>query len=669
MTSGPSPPVDRRPGDDESPSPRLPAFSIRSVILLLVFLVAGALWVRQVSLISYTCQVAEGTPSVPALTALILLGAAALIFPWLARSRALRRESLMIYLVLSLALPMSCANVMRQLFPALTALRYFAQPENNYAQFAQLLPSWIAPTNEEAIRTFYEGSEHGAIPWAAWRTPLLTWTAVFLVFSLSLYCLVALFRKPWADHERLTYPLAELALNVAPGGTAPHSSRPLLAHSLFWLGFALSALFNLTNILHAFQPQVVALGTGYDLGAIFTQKPWSGIRPLYLAHRPEIVGLGYLVPVDILFSTWLFYLILRLENLVAGVFGYSIAGFPFDGPQGFGAYLGLAIFVVYAARKHLAGAFLAAADPRRASDDREEPLPYRLAVWGFVGGLVMVVGLCVAAGMSPGKSIIYIVLSYAVMLVYSRIRAQTGVPISYVVPRDDIGWAMLDMMPTGGEVTAQQVRGEVAFALMNGLNRLTFPHIAAFETEGIRLADRVRIRRAHLFAAVVLGILLGVASGYATHLTAYYSYGCNVLDGGTTQGGWRTRQALIEYERVQSRTTSPTPVNWPPLIARGAGLAITGLLLLLRSRFLRFPIHPMGLAMAATFGYHTWFPLFLAWLCKVLILRLGGARLYRVASSAFFGLAVGHFVCAGAVWGLVGIVKEDVARRYLVWFA
>jgi len=201
------------------------------------------------------------------------------------------------------------------------------------------------------------------------------------------------------------------------------------------------------------------------------------------------------------------------------------------------------------------------------------------------------------------------------------------------------------------------------------LNRLTFPHIAAFETEGIRMADRARIRRTHLFASVVLGLIAGVLIGYATHLTAYYTYGCNVLDGGTTQGGWRTRQALIEYENLQTRTSAATPFDWPPVIARGVGLLVTTLLLILRARFLRFPLHPMGLALAATFGYHTWFALFVAWLCKTLILRLGGARLYRTAAPAFLGLAVGHFIIAGAVWSLIGVFNEDAARRYLVWFA
>ncbi len=652
-----------------SPESRESGLSVRSVLLTLLFLVAGALWVRQVSLVSYTCQVAEGTPSVPALTALILLGAIALAIPRLRKAGWFRREALLIYLILSLALPMSCANVMRQLFPAITALRYFALPENNYAQFAELVPKWLAPTDDEAVRTFYEGSVGGRIPWQAWWLPLLTWTGVFLAYSLSVYCLLALFRRPWAEHERLSYPIVELTLQVAPGGLAPHSRRPLLAHGLFWLGLGVSALFNFTNVTRAFLPQVTALGTGYDLGSLLTQRPWSGLRPLYLAHRPEIVGLGYLVPLDILLSAWLFYLLLRLATFFALLFGYDKAGMPFETSQGFGAYVGLAIFVAYTARHHLRDVLRLVVRPQEHVDDAEEAGPYRLAFWGFLAGFLVLVGLCVAAGMSPWKSVWYIGLTYTMAVVYSRVRAQTGVPISYVVPRDEVTRAVMDLTPTGRQVSPVQLRGATGFAVLSMLNRLTFPHLAAFETEGIRTADRARIRRDHLFAAVVLGIVAGVLAGYATHLTAYYTYGCNVLDGGTTQGGWRTRQALIEYERLQARMSAPTPVDWTHTAARGVGFAITAVLLILRARFLRFPIHPMGLAMAATFGYHTWFALFLAWLCKVLILRLGGARLYRVASAAFLGLAVGHFVLAGAVWGLTGVFNEDAARRYLVWFA
>ncbi len=42
-----------------------------------------------------------------------------------------------------------------------------------------------------------------------------------------------------------------------------------------------------------------------------------------------------------------------------------------------------------------------------------------------------------------------------------------------------------------------------------------------------------------------------------------------------------------------------------------------------------------------------WTPFFIAWLCKVMILRYGGPRLYRSALPFFLGLVVGDFINGG----------------------
>ena len=89
----------------------------------------------------------------------------------------------------------------------------------------------------------------------------------------------------------------------------------------------------------------------------------------------------------------------------------------------------------------------------------------------------------------------------------------------------------------------------------------------------------------------------------------------------------------------------------------------------LRLVFLRFPLNPVGLALAGTFGAPIWFPVFLAWLAKTLILRLGGAHTYRHLTPVFLGVAMGHFLIAGGIWGLIGAFNEEVAKRYLLWFA
>jgi len=648
---------------------RGPALSLRSILLAVCFLIVGALWIRKASLLAFTILVGEGTPPVPALAALVLLTALGLVWHRLTRTTRWRREALLIYVILTAAFVTIDANGVRQLLSTLTSLRYFAAPGNDYLSFAEQLPAWLAPTSEQTIRGFFEGTEGGAIPWSDWAAPLIAWGGAFMLFSLSLICLVSLFRRPWAEHERLTFPLAELVLRVAPDPAEDRTEPQLLRMPLFWVGFGVAALYNGSNIAHAFFPQVAAIGQSYDFNALLTERPWSALRPMTMTFRPEIVGLGYLVPVDVLLSVWCFYLLFRFENLGAQTLGYSVRGFPFDRPQGTGSYLGLAVFVIYAARKHLALVGRAAFGGPPPPGDSEEALPSRLAFWGLWVGVAGMTAFMVAAGTSVATALGYVLLMYVAFLVYARIRAQTGLPITYGVPREEIANTILAVTPSDGHLSGAELRSECSFAVFRVLVRMTFGQLGAFEMEGIRIAHRVRLRQRHLLIGIAVGLLAGLVLACLTHLTAAYDYGWNVIDGGSTQGGYRTGQARSQYRILQTRVDTRVPVKVNTTAARGVGFALTLLMLWLRARFLRFPLNPMGLALAGAFGGPIWFPIFLAWLAKSLILRLGGAQTYRRLTPVFLGLAMGHFLIAGGIWGLVGAFSEEVARRYLLWFA
>ena len=645
------------------------ALSVRSILLAVGFLIVGALWIREASLIAFTILVGEGTPPVPALATLVLLTAVALVAQRLTRTARWRREALLIYIILTAAFVTIDANGIRQLFSTLTSLRYFAAPGNDFLSFAEQLPAWLLPASEEAVRTFYEGSEGAVIPWSAWAATLIVWGGAFMLLSLSLGCLVSLFRRPWADHERLTFPLAELALRIAPDPAEDRTEPQLLRMPLFWAGFGVAALYDGSNIAHAFFPQVAAIGQSYDFNALLTERPWSALRPMTMTFRPEIIGLGYLVPVDVLLSVWFFYLLFRFENFGAHLFGYSIRQFPFDRPQGMGSYLGLAVLVIYTARKHLAEVVRAAFGGPQPPGDGEEALPARVAFWGVWVGVAGMTAFMVAAGMNVATALAYVLLIYVCALVYARIRAQTGLPITYGVPREQIASTILAVTPSDGHLSRAEVRSEASFAVFRVLVRMTFGQLGAFEMEGIRIARRARLRRSHLLIGITAGLLAGLLLACATHLTAAYNFGWNVIDGGSTQGGYRTGQARGQYRILQTRVDEQVPVDVNTTVARGVGFGLTLLTLWLRVRFLRFPLNPMGLALAGTFGGPIWFPIFLAWLAKSLILRLGGAHTYRRLTPVFLGLAMGHFLIAGGIWGLVGAFSEEVARRYLLWFA
>lgn len=650
------------------PNSRQPALSWRTVSLTVLFAVLGALWIRKASLLAFTILVGEGTPPVPALTALVLLAAVGFAWHALTRGGRWRREALLVYLSLTTCFVTVDANGIRQLLASTMSLRYFAAPENDYQSYADLLPAWVAPTDEGVVRRFFEGGEGAGFPWRAWAAPVLMWSGAFLVLTLSLMCMGALFRGPWAEHERLAFPLAELALRLAPDPPERPLDQPLLRSPLFWVGVGVAAIYDGSNIAHAFSPQVPAIGQVYDFNRLLTERPWTGLQPISMPFRPEIVGLGYLVPVDVLLSVWAFFLLFRFEGFFAGLAGYSIGGFPFEAAQGVGAYVALAGFLLWAARRSLAAVVRSACGgPRR--DDREEAMAEPLALWGTVAGLALMTAFCMLMGVSPLRALGYMVLLYGCSLVYMRVRAQTGLPITYVVPREDMHWTIQALVPTNGRLSRAEMRSETAFTVLQALCRMTFPQLASYELEGFRIGDRARIRQGHIAVGLVLGLVLGLGLAYTIHLHAAHDYGWNVIDGGTTEGGFRTVNALTSYAELESRIRNRTPLPLNTNVARLVGLALTLAMVLLRARFLRFPLNPLGLAIAGTFGHSVWFAIFVAWLWKTLILRLGGAHTYRQLTPLFIGVAMGHFLIAGGIWGLVGAFSEDVARRYLLWFA
>ena len=91
-------------------------------------------------------------------------------------------------------------------------------------------------------------------------------------------------------------------------------------------------------------------------------------------------------------------------------------------------------------------------------------------------------------------------------------------------------------------------------------------------------------------------------------------------------------------------TTGPQSTHWGRMGCFGVGAAAMAVLTFLKYRFAWWPLHPVGLAVASVWTIRrSAFSLFLAWVAKVLILRLGGVRLYRRAAPFFLGLVLGCF--------------------------
>jgi hypothetical protein len=194
-----------------------------------------------------------------------------------------------------------------------------------------------------------------------------------------------------------------------------------------------------------------------------------------------------------------------------------------------------------------------------------------------------------------------------------------------------------------------------------------FQSMMAYQGEGFKIGDLVQLRQRSITWVLVLALVIGLAGAYFIHLECYYKFGNNVLEGGDVSGGYRTMLVKSEYEELASFATSPKPPDTTRSALVGIGFLVTTALVILRSVFLRFPLHPLGYAMVESYGHPLWGPFLLCWVVKTIILRLGGMRLYRRLIPIFLGIVLGHFFAAGIVWGTISIFGE-LYKQYMVHF-
>ena len=91
----------------------------------------------------------------------------------------------------------------------------------------------------------------------------------------------------------------------------------------------------------------------------------------------------------------------------------------------------------------------------------------------------------------------------------------------------------------------------------------------------------------------------------------------------------------------------------PRFLFTGIGVAVMGLLMYVRHRFLWWPVHYVGFPIGATYMISsTWFSIMIGWGLKALILKYGGVGLYRTLRPFFLGLILGQISCSG-MWTLV----------------
>ena len=154
---------------------------------------------------------------------------------------------------------------------------------------------------------------------------------------------------------------------------------------------------------------------------------------------------------------------------------------------------------------------------------------------------------------------------------------------------------------------------------------------------GLKLIEGVD-RHSHriVFWAIVLAVFLGMAgSVWAILEMTYRGVGVNA-----------SRWFFLHYPKIiystAVTTLEPADVYWEGMGFVGIGAAAMAILTWMKSRFLWWPLHPIGFPIRATrVTDQIWFSVMIAWLIKVLLLKYGGTPLFRCSRLFFLGMILG----------------------------
>jgi len=255
-------------------------------------------------------------------------------------------------------------------------------------------------------------------------------------------CVNVLIRKQWTENEKLTYPLVKLPVEIAASTleTADAAHTPLFKNRLFWIGFSIAATIDIINSLNYYYPVIPPIMTpgngqsSLDLSTFFPYKPWSAIGWTPVSYYPFVIGLGMLMPMDFLFSSWFFYLTWKLQSIMVVSGGWdSDPRMPYANYQALGGYLAFFVSTVVISRGYFVQVLRRAFCMSSTVDDSDEPLRYRAALWGIAGGLLVLIGFAMALGLAWWLAIAFFALYLTLALSITECGPSLGRPCTICI--------------------------------------------------------------------------------------------------------------------------------------------------------------------------------------------------------------------------------------------
>jgi hypothetical protein len=647
-------------GEQEVPVGLTPKVVVISVVLmfLIALMVSRADIAKTMSGINVS-----GVPSPAAiLVVLLLMGVSELLRKKkvLRAMRLNRGELLLLYIIISVG-GLIASIPLVGIFPfTIMSIRYSAAVEPSFwVKYSDIIPSFVIPTSDAALEGFFLGD--AKVPWGEWIFPLIMWGMFYGAILFVFICMASLVRERWVEHERLIFPLNLPILAMVEHESGDENVSyfgSFWRNKFMWIGAAIPAVISGLAILHRYYPVIPQIPGKIELGKYFTEEPFksglNAIPALDLYVNPLTVGIGYFLSLDLTFTFLLTYLIGQMGSRVVGMaYGNAYYGTHFQYLHGSGTWMAIAFMLLWMSRGTVKEIILRAVGRESESAKVKEsnlPMTYNTAFFGGILAFLFIIIFSIQfLGYTAGWAVLFWVVFFMFAFIFARMRAESGLPTN--------------------DATVPEFKMNVAWAygtdkIASSAIPMTFGHVLnyyqsliAYTLEGYKLADEGKIKRKSIVGAIFLAALLAWVFGNFVLLPLIYEKGAFAMDSyvyshpknNFASGAWA----------VNSTDTGSLYAQ----VFLYTGLAVGFFLMIMRTRFIWWPIHPIGYAgvWQTGVGWSIWGPFFLVWLIKALVLRYGGNSLYQRLKPIFLGMVVGSVLMS--VVGSVTNIKVVYVDR------
>ncbi|MHB8995428.1 MAG: DUF6785 family protein [Armatimonadota bacterium] len=613
-------------------------------------------------------------------------------FPRIAFSPA---ELIAFFILLSLSTAPAGLDTMKTSFATMQGPGVFASEVNHWEDlFFKQLPTQMLVMDKPALDRLWQGGSsifeaRNYVPWAG---PIFHWWLLFTIMWSAPAGLAVLLRKRWVEQERMSFPIVQLPMEMA------QPTLPAFRHPAFWIAAGVVVVINVLNGFHEFYPALpvaavkINQSQTFNLSKFFIGRPWNAVGSFWMCSYPWVIGLGLLLPTELSLSLWFFYLFWKMEAIAVAWMGLtSIREFPYMKEQSFGGYLAILGFSLWAGRRTFEGVWrrivtetvggqrrptpspsLQGGGPETAGavraralqsevshdefgeDDRAEALSYRNSFFLFAIMALAMVGFGMYIKMSLPVALGFVLQYYAMTIIVGRIRAEMGLPTHEL---ERLGPVVMQGNVFGPRILGLQNLASLStwFGFTRGMRNIPFP----FQLEGLYLAKLAKADMRRLLLAGMVMVPVAVFLSYFFTLYLGYRHGL-----GVDWAKWMPGSSQESWNQLTNWITRDEGFNWGRIGASIVGYVVYFGLMVTRTRFIGWPLHPAGFALSTTwYMAHMWFPMLLAWTIKSVSMRYAGYKSMRAIRAMAFGLILADIV-TGTVWMLYGLFTQTTTYSF-----